>query len=159
MDICMLTKLLPWPLGWLMQVVLGLVGDSERADTFTAVGIPQCVVWSGRVAGIVLLPPCFFCPPLCPQNRKKTALVYLSWRKKNGMKRLHIWSDLTNKSASHLLGLSHKMAQSNCRSHSQPWTVLRFEIAQWLHINSDPACPLFITAEDKEGEVKISKKR
>lgn len=84
MDICMLTKLLPWPLGWLTQVVLGLVGDSERADTFTAVGIPQCVVWSGRVAGIVLLPPCFFffCPPLCPQNRKKTALVYLSWRRK-----------------------------------------------------------------------------
>lgn len=80
-------------------------------------------------------------------QQKKTTLFffffYLSWRKKNGTRRLHIWSDLTNKSASHLLGLSHEMAQPHCCSNSQPWTVLRFEIAQWLHtVYSAPHLPL-----------------
>lgn len=40
----MLTELLLQPLDWVTQVELGLVGDSEKADTFTAVGISQCVV-------------------------------------------------------------------------------------------------------------------
>ncbi len=68
--------------------MLGLVGDSKRAGTFTAVGITECVVRSGRVAGIVFVTSLLWLPVMHTEQKKQ--LVYLSCRKKKGMKRLHI---------------------------------------------------------------------
>lgn len=77
--------------------------DSERTDTFAAVGICQCMVWSGRAAGIV-------------HDTSLLAIHQSAQSRKTGLTRTRskTWKGCIFDGASALMGLSHQTAEPCC---------------------------------------------